>query len=190
MGKNIFIHQDNQTQHWWGKKKDRRFFSHRSQRVAAANFSKKGRKKERKQVRERAKREGRGADTSSCGAIALQRKCDTFPIVSLRTTELPLDRKGWEGETGRWDTDGQLRMNLRIHGPRSPPHTHYMPASSLSPSRLPSLIYPSIHRVIAVTVTGYNRQHGSTCTYIPSPYGIYLLLYCKSTSVHVGTVLH
>lgn len=43
---------------------------------------------------ERAKREGRGADTSSCGAIALQRKCDTFPIISLRTTELPLDRKG------------------------------------------------------------------------------------------------
>lgn len=53
---------------------------------------------------ERAKREGRGADTSSCGAIALQRKCDTFPIVSLRTTELPLDRKGGRDkeEGGVW----------------------------------------------------------------------------------------
>ncbi len=65
---------------------------------------------------ERAKREGRGADTSSCGAIALQRKCDTFPIISLRTTELPLDRKGetrggggGEGGGGRClVTDGQL----------------------------------------------------------------------------------
>ena len=49
---------------------------------------------------ERAKREGRGADTSSCGAIALQRKCDTFPIVSQRTTGLPLDGKGGREKEG------------------------------------------------------------------------------------------
>ena len=62
-----------------------------------------------KEERERAKREGRGADTSSCGAIALQRKCDTFLIVSQRTTELPLARK-MGGRGGRWClvTDGQL----------------------------------------------------------------------------------
>jgi len=83
---------------------------------------------------ERAKREGRGADTGSCGAIALQRKCDTFPIVSLWTAELPLDRDVGEGRGGeRLVTDGQLPTNVRIHGPSSPPHTQDIPASSLSP---------------------------------------------------------
>lgn len=46
--------------------------SDRYQSVAASNLRQKGES-------ERAEREGRGADTSSCGAIALQRKCDTFP---------------------------------------------------------------------------------------------------------------
>lgn len=57
-------------------------------------------------MRERAKREGRGADTSSCGAIALQRKCDTFPIVSLRTTGLPLGRKGGRERDGEGGVEG------------------------------------------------------------------------------------
>lgn len=68
--------------------------------MAAVNFSKEGGGGKGINERERARREGRGADTSSCGAIALQRKCDTFPIVSLRTTELPLDRKGGRHREG------------------------------------------------------------------------------------------
>lgn len=48
--------------------------------------------------------EGRGADTSSCGAIALQRKCDTFPIV-------PEDKKA---ATGQKATERQGEVGLAV----------------------------------------------------------------------------
>lgn len=114
--------------------------------MAAANFSGSRRHK-------RAKREGRGADTRSCGAIALQRKCDTFP------NHLSEDNRaaaGWGG--GCLVIGGQLRIHVRIHGPSSPSHIHviyYMCVCvciSVFPCRFPSLIHRSIYCVIAVTV--------------------------------------
>lgn len=127
----------------------------------------------------RAKREGRGADTSSCGAIALQRKCDTFPIVSLRTRELPLDRKGRRDEEGevscrRWTAPNESK-HARPRQPRT--HARYILAPSSSPCRLPSPIYPSIYQVIAVT--GYTLRDVCTCTYI-----------CHLPEVNLGTGIH
>lgn len=83
------IYQDNQTQHWL----EQQDFPHTNQRVAAANFSKQG---QRRRQNKRAKREGRRADTSSCGATALQRKCDTFP------NHLSEDNRGMGASGHRW----------------------------------------------------------------------------------------
>lgn len=98
--------------------------------------------------KERATREGRGADTSSCGTIALQRRCDTFPTFSLRTTELPLDRKGGRDGGGgvlcchRWTA-----LNVSIHTQPQQPSTHTddVPASSYLPA---DILFPYIYLFI------------------------------------------
>lgn len=71
---------------------------------------------------------GRGADTSSCGTIALQRKCDTLPVIPLRTRTV----------SGHTVTDGQHQMEVSKNGPCNPPHTNfiyqqppYLPADGL-----------------------------------------------------------
>lgn len=92
------IYPDGQTQHWLKQKQQE--ISLTNQWVAAANFSKAD---QRRRWNKRAKREGRGADTSSCGATALQRKCDTFPI---HLSEDNIADVGWGG--GCLVVDGQL----------------------------------------------------------------------------------
>lgn len=79
---------------------------------------------------------GRGADTSSCGTIALQRKCDTLPVISPRTRTV----------SGRAVTDGQHQMKVSKNGPCKPPHTNfiYQPPPYLPADGLSSYAHPFI----------------------------------------------
>lgn len=103
------------------------------QQVATGNFSVGGYKKEEMESgrEQRGGRGwgGRGADTSSCGTIALQRKCDTPPVISLRTRSV----------SGHIVTDGQRQMKVSKNGLCNPPHTNFiyqqlpcLPADGLS----------------------------------------------------------
>lgn len=106
-------------------------------------------------------REQRGraarADTGSCGAIALQRKCDTFPTVSPGDARAATSQEGREGERerscgNRWsasDGRGRTRPLQPSHVPviylcSAPPRLH-LPRLSTDrprPSELPS---PRVH---------------------------------------------
>lgn len=108
---------------------------------------------------------GRGADTSSCGAIALQRKCDTLPVDSLRTRAV----------SGHIVTDGQHQMKM------SSTYRFYIPAASPSPCRLYFPFYTTIYQVIVLA--DCTRLDAFPCTYALSPRG-------AETSLTAVTVIH
>lgn len=72
----------------------------------------------------------RGADTSSCGTIALQRECDTLPVIPPRTGSL----------SGHTVTDGRHQTKVSKNWPLRPLHVGIkIPAASSStpPCRWP-----------------------------------------------------
>lgn len=105
-------------------------------------------------MREREQR-GRAAraDTGSCGAIALQRKCDTFPAVSFGDERAATSQEG-RRERGAAVTDGARQTDVNAPSPRSPrtypsytcaPLRLHLPRLSTArprPSELPS---PRVH---------------------------------------------